>query len=228
MGNDKQIGRLAGGIYLVVVVTGLFSLMYVPSQITVPGDTQATLANILEHQSLFRAGIAAFLVKQITFLLLPLVLFKLLRQVNTTAATAMVALAVASVPIALASLAHRLDALEILTGAPGLGLSPGQIQSQALLSLAAYRNGLLLTSMFWGLWLLPFGYLVIRSGFLPKLLGVFLVLGGVGYVAQVLTTILAADANFPDAVLFAAAIGEIGICLWLLVVGVRSPRPASS
>src|SRR3546814_4476384 len=97
----------------------------------------------------------------------------------------MVALAVVSVPIALVSLINRLDALDILIGSYSQAHTQAQLQSQALLSLNAYDNGLVVATIFWGLWLLPFGYLVIRSGFLPKILGVFLVLGGLGYVAQV-------------------------------------------
>src|SRR6185312_192951 len=171
MTNENKISRLAGALYLVVVVTGLFSLIYVPSQITVSGDSHATVTNIVAHSPLFRAGIAAFLVKQVAFLLLPLVLFKLLRPVHQSIAALMVALAVVSVPIALVSLISRLSALDILSGSYSQALAPAQLQSQAMLSLNAYGNGLLVTTLFWGLWLLPFGYLVIRSGFLPKLPG---------------------------------------------------------
>lgn len=221
MTNENKISRLAGGLYLVVVVTGLFSLMYVPSQITVSGDSRATVDSIVAHSFLFRTGIAAFLVKQVAFLLLPLVLFKLLRPVQQSIAALMVALAVVSVPIALVSLAHKLDALDILSGSYSQALAPEQLRSQAMLSLNAYGNGLLVTTLFWGLWLLPFGYLVIRSEFLPKILGVFLVLGGLGYVTQVFWEILAPSTSFPDFLLLPAAIGEIGICLWLLLIGVR-------
>ena len=228
MTNESKISKLAGALYLVVVVTGIFSLMYVPSQITVSGDTHATMDNIVAHDSLFRAGIAAFLLKQVAFLLLPLVLFKLLRPVNHNIAVLMVALAVVSVPIALVSLVNRLDALDILNGYFGQALAPAELQSQAMLSLNAYGNGLLVTTLFWGLWLLPFGYLVIRSGLLPKILGVFLVLGGIGYVAQVFWQILVPNTSFPDIVLLPAAVGEIGICLWLLVVGVRKRQPSAA
>jgi len=228
MTNENKISRLAGALYLVVVVTGLFSLIYVPSQITVSGDSHATVTNIVAHSPLFRAGIAAFLVKQVAFLLLPLVLFKLLRPVHQSIATLMVALAVVSVPIALVSLINRLDALDILSGSYSQAIAPAQLQSQAMLSLDAYGNGLLVTTLFWGLWLLPFGYLVIRSGFLPKFLGAFLVLGGIGYVAQVFWQILVPNTSFPDFVLLPAAVGEIGICLWLLVAGVRKRQPSAA
>lgn len=228
MTNENKISRLAGALYLVVVVAGVFSLMYVPSQITVSGDSHATMNNIVAHSPLFRAGIAAFLVKQVAFLLLPLVLFKLLRPVHQSIAALMVALAVVSVPIALVSLISRLSALDILSGSYSQALAPAQLQSQAMLSLNAYGNGLLVTTLFWGLWLLPFGYLVIRSGFLPKILGVFLVLGGLGYVTSVFWQILVPSTSFPDSLLLPAAVGEIGICLWLLVVGVRKRQPSAA
>ncbi len=221
MANENRISRLAGALYLVVVATGLFSLIYVPSQITVPGNPSATVSNMVSHATLFRAGIAAFLVKQVAFLLLPLALFRLLRPVQALAATTMVTMAVVSVPIALVSLSSKLDAMDVLTGPYSQSASPVELQSQAMLFLNTYGNGLLVTTLFWGLWLLPFGYLVIRSGFLPRALGVFLVLGGLGYVTQVFWQILQPATDFPGFVLFPAAIGEIGICLWLLVVGPR-------
>ena len=224
MTNENKISRLAGGLYLLVVATGLFSLIYVPSQITVPGNPSATASNIVAHEALFRAGIAAFLVKQVAFLLLPLALFRLLRPVQAVVATTMVALAIVSVPIALVSLSSKLDVLDVLTGPDSQSVPSVEMQSQAMAFLNSYGNGLLVTTLFWGLWLLPFGYLVVRSGFLPKTLGVFLVLGGLGYVTQVFWQILQPSTDFPDFVLLPAAIGEIGICLWLLVLGARSEQ----
>lgn len=225
MTDESKIGRAAGVLYLVVVVTGIFSLIYVPSQITVSGDTYATADNIVTHSSLFRAGIAAFLLKQVAFLLLPFVLFKLLRSVSQEIAVLMVALVAVSVPIALISLVSRLNALDILNGDLGMALAPDQLQFQAMLSLNAYGNGLRVTTLFWGLWLLPFGYLVIRSGFLPRILGFLLVLGGLGYVGQVFWQVLLPEKGFPDSVLLLAAVGEIGTCLWLLVMGVHRRQP---
>jgi hypothetical protein len=221
MTDENKTARLAGALYLVVVLTGLFSLLYVPSKITVAGDPQATVGNILAHESLFRAGIAAFMVKQVAFLLLPLALFRLLRGVHEGAAALMVALAVVSVPIALVGLAHRLDALDILSGVHGQALAADQLQSHAMLALRAYRNDMLVTTLFWGLWLLPLGYLILRSGFLPKILGILLLLGGIGYAVQVFGEVLLPGTDLPGLLTLPASLGEIGTCLWLLVVGVR-------
>ena len=227
MNRDLITSRWAGALYLVVVVTGLFSLMYVPAQINVAGDAQATVNKLMAHSTLYRAGIAAFFVKQVAFLLLPLVFFELFRPVHLKAAVLMLTFAVISVPMALVSVAHKLDALDILGGAYSQAFTPEQLQWQVMLTLDAYGNGLLATTLFWGLWLLPLGFLVIRSGFLPKILGVFLVLGGLAYVVQVFWQILLPQLAFPGSVMVSAAIGEIGTCLWLLIVGVRPARPRS-
>jgi Domain of unknown function (DUF4386) len=131
------------------VVTGIFSLVYVPSKLTVSGDPQATLANIVESETLFRYGVASFLIKQVAFLLLPLVLFRLLCPVNKNVAILMVALAVVSVPIARVSLVNRLDALSLLTDAYCASMyTLEHLQATAKLSLDAYNNGLLVTKLF--------------------------------------------------------------------------------
>lgn len=191
MTDENKISRLAGLLYLIVVVTGIFSLAYVPSQITVPNDPQATANNIIASESLFRLGIASFMIKQVAFLLLPLVLFQLFRSINHSAALLMVALAVVSVPLALGSLVNRLDALSLLTNTYfGQTFTPEHLQATTKLSLVAYSNGLLVTNLFWGLWLLPFGYLVLKCGFLPKLLGILLMLGFLGYMVNVFGQLL--------------------------------------
>ncbi|MGH8817465.1 MAG: DUF4386 domain-containing protein, partial [Achromobacter pestifer] len=227
MTGDRSLGRLAGALYLVVVATGLFSLAYVPSRLSGHGDPAATVANLLAMETLFRAGIASFVLGQIAFLLVPLALYRLLHPVDRNLALLMVALAVASVPIALTSVTSRLDALSILTD-PGLAsmLTPGQTQVAVLRCLDAYGNGLLITSLFWGLWLLPFGGLVLKSRCVPRVLGAALVLGGLGYIVDVFATLVAPgfpDSGFSDYVLLPAAVGEIGTCLWLLLFGAKVP-----
>lgn len=221
-----RMARAAGVLYLVVIATGVFNLMYLPSQLTVHGDAAATLERVVHAQRLFRFGILADLLCNTAFLLLPLAFYRLLGSANRRAAWMMVAFAVVQVPIAFVNATHRLDVLWLLDGAYPSPLGPEQVQEQVMLALAAYRHGLFVLEVFWGLWLLPLGYLIIASGQLPRVLGVLLVLGGAGYLADVLATLLLP--TYPtwavaDYLTLPASLGEIGTCLWLLVMGARAP-----
>jgi hypothetical protein len=223
----NKTARTAGLLYLIVIVTGIFSIGYVPSQIIVQGDASATVSNILASEPLFRLGIVAGLICYIAFLLVPFVLYKLLSSVNKNAAVLMVAFALVQVPIFFVILLHKLDVLSLLSGADYLqAFTTEQLHAQVMLSLAAYSNGFLVSEIFMGLWLFPFGYLVFKSGFLPKILGIFLMAGCFGYLIDFLGSALSlgysatAIANY---VTLPATFGEIGTCLWLLIVGVRLP-----
>jgi hypothetical protein len=213
----RRDGRVSGALYLVVVLAGMFCLAYVPSQVG------TTLAEASAHSGLFRAGIVAFLVMQVAFLLVPLALYRVLADVDRPAAVLMVALAAVSVPIGLMAVTHRLEALSLLQDAADAGEAA---QAAFAACLRRYGYGLRLASLFWGLWLLPFGWLVLRSARLPRVLGVLLVLGGIGYVMTVFGGLVPgfADSALMDYATMPAALGEIGSCLWLLLFGARPGR----
>lgn len=223
--RHRSKARTAGVLYLIVVLAGIFSIAYVPSKLFVRDDAAATAANILAQETLYRFGIFAGFVCYTAFLLLPLALYRLLAHVDKRAAVLMVALASVSVPLAFVNLGHKLDVLTLLEGADRFrAFSAEQINAMAMLSLDAYRNGILVSEIFWGLWLLPFGYLVFQSGLLPKLLGVLLMLGCFGYLADVAGTLLVpgySDSVFAGVVTLPASVGEISTCLWLLIAGAR-------
>ena len=225
MDSNNRIARTAGFLYLIVVITGIFSLVYVPSQITAKGDAPAIVNSIVASESLFRLGIASFMINQIAFLLLPLVLYQLLQQVHRNIAVLMVVFAVVSVPIAMAAIANKLEVLDLLAGAGHLqALPPGQLEAGVMLSLNAYSNGIFATTIFWGLWLLPFGYLVFKSGFLPRVLGILLIIGGFGILTDLFgRTLFPRYAETPISTFLemSSSFGEIGICLWLLIFGAR-------
>lgn len=208
------------------MLTGIFALAYVPSRIPLSGDPATTLDTIRASEPLFRMGIAAFLVMQVSFLLLPLALFPLLRPAGPAAAAAMVALVAASVPVALVSLSARLDLLSLVADTRYAAvMTAAQLHAEALLAVSRYDNGLTITRLFWGGWLLPLGYLVLKSALLPRVLGGLLILGGLGYIIDVFGDLLVpgyADSLLPAVVIRPAALGEIGTCLWLLIVGVRT------
>jgi hypothetical protein len=225
---NNRTARTAGLLYLIVVVTGIFSLAYVPSQLTVHGDASATVSSIAAHESLFRLGIVAGLVCYTVFLLLPFALYKLLSPVGKSAAVLMVALAAVSVPISLVNLLNKLDILSLLNDANYVrAFTTEQLNAQVMLLLDAYGNGMLVSSVFWGLWLLPFGYLVFKSGFLPRVLGILLVAGCFGYLIAFFGSVLFpgySETAVADFVSLPGTVGEIGTCLWLLTVGARGPK----
>ncbi len=227
-GANMRLARTAGLLYLIVVAAGIFSLAYVPSQTVVPGDAAATMGSITASAPLFRLGIVAGFICYIAFLLLPLVLHKLLSPVGKGAAALMVAFAVVSVPISFVNLLNKLDILSLLSGAEYLRVFTNeQLQAQVMLSLDAYRNGILVSKIFWGLWLLPFGYLVFKSGFLPRALGILLMAGCFGYLTDVFGRVLFPgypETAMADFVTLPATVGEIGTCLWLLVMGAPGPK----
>ncbi len=225
MQTRKQIARLAGLIYLIVVLTGIFGLMYVPSQVIRWDDAAATVNNIIASGLLYRLGIASELVSYLFFLILPLVLYRLLKEVDNTHATAMVILVVVGVPISFASVFYKFDVLSLLSGAGYLkAFEEDQIHAQVMLSLESYSNGILVAQIFWALWLFPFGYLVYKSGFLPKVLGIFLMVGCCGYLLDFFGQALIpnySQLRISFYLTLPASVGEIGSCLWLLIMGAK-------
>lgn len=218
--------RAAGLLYLLLAVTGGFSMLYVPSLI-VPGDAAATAGNILAHESLFRLGVVSGLISQVVFVFLVLALYQLFDAVNHTHAALMVALVVAAVPVGFVNMLNQVAALHVLSGADYLSVfEADQLNALVMLFLDLHRQGLLIVEIFWGLWLLPLGLLVIKARFMPRFIGILLIVGFLGYVIDFLTRLL-----FPDytamvsPVAGAAKFGEVAMILWLLIRGTKA-QPA--
>ncbi len=221
----NKTARIAGLLYLGVVITGIFSLMYVPSKLIDLDNAASTFANLVQNEMLFRLGIVSGLICYTFFLFLPLVLYKLLKQVNETYSKLMVLLALLSVPIFFINVQNEFTVLSLIGDANYLKvLSAEQIQAQVIFYLDQYRSGMRIVHIFSGLWLLPFGLLVYKSGFLPKLLGVLLMVGCFGYLVNFTGNTLIksySEMGIAQYISLPASIGEIGICLWLLIIGVR-------
>lgn len=226
MYSNKKIARIAGTFYLVVVLTGIFSLQYVPSKLIVWDDPTQSFNNIVGSITLFRFGIVSGLICYTFFLFLPWTLYILLKQVNEFQAMLMAILASASVPIAFTTIQHNYSVLSLISGESYLSVfSNDQLQSMVMFELNQYDNGMLISKIFWGLWLLPFGYLVFKSGFLPKILGIFLMVGCFGYLINFLGYTLMSDYSkigIASIVQLPASLGEVGICLWLLIFGAKN------
>lgn len=208
--------RLAGFIYAIVVIAGTFSLGYAPG-LVFAGATPAEIAqSAAANEPLLRLLIAGELVCYTAFLVLPLALYRLLAPAGQFAASVMAALAMMSVPFGFANVMHLFDILRAIDAGGGAEIIPAAYER--------HRAGLLVQSIAWGGWLLPFGWLVIRSGFLPRLLGLILIAAGIGYLVHFTGRLLfneAYEASGLAPILRAPRVGEIAICVWLLVMGAR-------
>ena len=223
--TKNSTARLAGFIYLLLVLSGIFYLLYVPSQYIVSGDAASTVNNIIESEFLFRSGIAVGVLSNIFYLVLPFVLFDLFKDVNRNCAVLMVVLSAVSVPFSLFNMVDKVNVLTLLSGAQYLDpFSMEQIQVQVMLLLKSYSNGIQLIQIFWGLWLFPFGFLAFKSGYIPKILGISLMLGCFGYLIFFFGKLLFPDVTIPSFVSWPSSFGEIGTCLWLLVMGIKDKQ----
>lgn len=228
MNTNKDIARAAGLIYLVVIITGMFSLAYIPQKFIDWNNSSITFNNIIASPVLFRLGIYSSILCYLAFTFLPVFLYRLLSSVNEFQAKLMLILALLSVPLSFANLQHKYAAL-MLTGKESLlqNISAEDLQSKLMFILHQYNDGILLATVFWGLWLFPFGWLVYRSGFIPKFLGILLMLGCVGYLINFTgNTLLEHYARIGIGKYMSKlpALAEISICLWLLFFGLQKKK----
>lgn len=222
-GNTQSVqktARYAGFLYLILAICGGFAEFAVRQAMVVPGDAAATVSNILANQTLFRLGVAAELIGQVVFVLLVLALFRLLSSVNRNQAVLMVVLVVIAVTITCLNMLNQFAALLLLNGSGYLAVfEPAQVQALVLYSLEMHQAGYIIAQVFFGLWLLPLGYLVYKSGFMPRLIGILLIVAGLGYMVDVATFFLAP--GFDLVLSEFTFIGELALMLWLLVRGVN-------
>ncbi len=220
--TDKA-ARVAGAVYLSLVVTAPFSLIYIPSTLIVRGNATATANNILAHEKLFRLGIVADLISSVIFIFLVLALYRLLSGVNRTHASLMVALVLVSAAVGFMNVLNNIAALTLFRGDDFLAvLEKPQRDALAMLFLRLHAQGNFINQIFWGLWLFPFGVLVMRSRFLPRILGIWLIINCFAYLALSFTGLLLPQYNdvaFRSA--FPALLGEMAIMLWLVIKGAK-------
>jgi hypothetical protein len=223
--SDRD-ARLCGLVYLMVVVTGIVSLAWLPGQLKLGSDPAQILAVIAAKESVYRVGIAAWMANQLAFLALGLTFYRVLRHAHPTVAIAMAALVIASVSIGLTGTVHRLDALGWATD--GVTLADQDLRAAlAAHAIQSWRNTILVVQVFWGLWLLPLAYLLWRTRLVPAPLVVALALGCFGYLLAVFGDVLHpafSESRFARMVTLPASVGEIGTCLWLLFAGARRHR----
>lgn len=229
MEPTRRTARLAAVLYLLSGVPAVFSLQYVPGRLIVKGDAAATAGRVLASEMVFRLGMVCELINVVIFIFVIRALCRLLAPVNKTQASLMARLFLPSVAISFLNVLNEIAALTLFRGADFLSVfDKPQRDALAMLFLRLHGQGVHLAAIFWGLWLFPFGILVIRSGFLPRILGVLLIVNGLAYPIASLTTLLfPAYAPLVIRVAIIPELGELWIVLWLLIKGI-GVQPAAA
>jgi hypothetical protein len=232
MNSNRNPGRFAGLLYVLISIPGIFALIYVPGKLIVDGNATATASNIAAHETLFRLGIAANLISQILFMWVALALYDLLKEVSRRQAALMLTLIVVPVPIVLLNELNAIAALILVRGADFLSIfEKPQRDSLAMLFLNLHSYGFDITAIFWGLWLFPLGLLVYRSGFIPRLLGVLLMLNAFTFPVNSFTSLLLPQyENIVSRWMKPLSFAELLFMFWLLIMGAKPkplPGPAS-
>jgi hypothetical protein len=215
--------RFAGISYLIVTVLSLFGVFFVQDSIIVSGDATTTANNIMANRMLFSLGFISDLIVQVIHVFLALALYKLLKPVNKNQAGLMVILALVPVPIAMLNVLNQIVATILLSGAEYLTVFPAdQLNALVLLFLNISSHGTFIAQIFWGLWLFPLGYLVYKSGYIPRIIGVLLIIGCFGYLVDFFLVFL--FPNYDMTISLFTFWGEIIFPLWLLIRGGKIPQ----
>jgi len=221
MPTIRRQARTAGLVYFLMILLGAPGLLFTPGSIVVSGDPAATVAHLRGAETLFRLGLASQIVGQVGFLILGLALHRLLAPVHRTAANLMVALVWVSIPVTFVDTLNEIAAL-VIAGGPSFlgGFTKAQLDSLAYFFLRLYGEGIGIVWVFWGLWLAPFGWLVFRSKFLPKALGILLMLAAIGDLLRAVTSLFPVTRPI-EPFAHVLGLGELPIVFWLLIVGAR-------
>jgi hypothetical protein len=229
--ETKRVARWAGAVYVSVGVATAFGFFHAP---LVRNDLNAMASALTGSDLHFRIGVVTDLLSAALAVPLALLLYQLLKPVQEMQAALMALLLLIAVPMSFGVALNYVAAQMLLSGTPNMSaLSGAQREVLGMLFLRLHTRGVLAVEIFWGLWLLPFGLLVMRSRFLPRVLGFLLIIAGVAYVVHSVTSLLLAGQRivlYERVTMLARAAGEFPIMLWLLIKGadVRPATPGSA
>jgi hypothetical protein len=223
MNSINKTARTAGFLYLIYIVTTIVADVFGRSNLIVFGDAAATARNIMASEQQFRIGIMGDLVSIVFFLLAAWALYALLSPVNRSFALAFLLLNLGGVAVYSINLLNQFAAVLLLSGADYLkAFQAGQLQALAMFFLDLHHNGYWIAQIFFGAWLFPLGYLVFKSGFLPRILGIVMMIHCVGWLTTSLQFFLFPGFTVITYVTYPLGfISEFGLTLWLLIKGVN-------
>ncbi len=225
----KKQSRIGALLYFINGLPAPFALLYVPSVLIVRGDAAATANNVRNSEGLFRLGMAVELFSTTIVIFAMVAFYHLFKRVNHKHAMTMMLLMLISVPISYLNLLNDLAALTLARSPAFLSavFDKAQLDALVLFFLRLHNQGIILAQVFWGLWLFPFGVVVMRSGFIPRFVGVSAIIAGSGYViASSISLFLPALAQWGQLAMV-LGIGELAL-VWMLIWGARPQPPDHS
>jgi hypothetical protein len=228
MSSPKRLARISGVLYLLVGIFGGFAEGFVDPKMYVAGNAGATAGNVIANATLVRMGVVAHLLDGTFFVFLAMALYGLLEHVNKSVARAMLVLVALATGIICLNAVFQFEALRVATdGSYATAFGTAGSNALVLLLLDTQHYGTLSAQVFFGLWLVPIGYLAKKSGLFPKWLGALLIVGGACYLVDLLTAFLVPDLaqKIHAFVVIPCAIAEVSMVLYLLVVGVSILKP---
>ena len=226
--SQRKTARVAGLLYLITAITGIFG-EYVRSTLIVYGDASATASNIMASEPLFRIGFISDLTMITCYFLTACVLYMLLKPVNKNIALLFVLFTLGSVSVLFINALNQFAALLLLSGAGYLTVfGADQLNALLMLFLNLHKYGYTIAQIFFGLWLLPLGYLIFKSGYFPRILGILVMIACFGHLLEFFQVFLFPGYEviaYPG--LVAAMIGEFSFFFWLLIKGAKIPEMKS-
>jgi hypothetical protein len=225
--SPRQLARIAGGLYLLNIVAGLFAIGVVPAALIVPGDAAATVQKIQANELLYRLGLAAHMIPIVCNVPLVVILYDLFKVVNRRISLLMVFFSLVGTAVESANLLNQFTPLVLLDGAQdSRALTADQLQALAYAPLGLQSIGYNIQQVIYAFFLLSAGYLVFRSTFLPRVVGVLLAIGALAYLTYSFATFLSPGfaAHLVPYIQLPSLVGEGSLCLWLLAIGVNVQR----
>lgn len=218
--STKKTARLAGLSYLFIIIFGIFSHIIVRGNIIVSNDSARTAANILSQETLFRMSIVSDLLMVLSYLGLGICLYFLFKPIHKKSSTVLLLLNVIGASMMALNMSNQFIALYLLKGSPYLTVfDTNQLQAASLFFMNLHAIGYKMATISYGLWLIPMGYLGLKSKYFPKIISYLLIIGGATYMISFFGTIL--GAQIPSDLTIPADLGEFSLCFWLLIRGVK-------
>lgn len=224
--SPRLAARMAGVFYLITIIMGVFAEVFVRGALVVRDDPAATATNILASESFYRFGLAADLIMLAAYLAVTLLFYVLFKPVNRNLSLLAAFFSLVGIAVLAVNSLNHVAPLVFLRGTGySSAFELNQLQTLALMSLKMHSRGYTISAVFFGIYCLLIGYLVFKSGFMPRLVGVLMALGGLSFVTSSFLIFLfpSLAARLPD-IGMVGGIGEVALCLWLMVMGVDARK----